>query len=210
MIQVILPYSLNLAVKVDKKHHHTSRSATPETKKCTTFHQPKSSFVITDNKDDDCSDGTTTVTTASIKRVDFAPLVQVRSTIGLDSYTPQEIQASWYSAEEVQKIRQENNRTILKMERGIPLRETKYCARGLENRMRLAWIARSQNKRQAWRCVMEEQRNQIHDSIVDEMTIASIYHQNTASVQLHATVMGKRDARDIEEYMDEDNQTYSN
>jgi hypothetical protein len=207
MIQVISTYLLNRAEPVDKKHHHPSRSATPETKKCTAFHQPMSSFKITD--EDDCSDDTT-VSTASIKRVEFAPLVRVRSTIGRDSYTAKEIQASWYSAQEVQKIRQENSRTVEKLERRIPLRETKYCARGLEHKMRLAWIARSQTIRQARRCVMEEQRYQILDSNMDETTIASIYHQNTASVQFHANVMGKRDAREIEECMDEDNHMKSN
>jgi hypothetical protein len=195
MIQVITAYSLNR----DKKHHHPSWSATPGKKKCKTFHQPK--LLIAN--EEECFP--TTATTASIKRVDFAPLVQVRVTIGLDSYTPEEIEASWYSAQEVQKIHDENTRTIQKMERGIPLRETKYCARGLEHRMRLARIVRSQNKRQAWRCVLQEQRCQILDSNIDENIIASIYHRNTASVQLHAHVMGKRDAREAEEYMDENN-----
>jgi hypothetical protein len=195
MIQAITAYSLDR----DKKHHHESRAATPGKKKCKSFHQPK--LLITD--EEECSG--TTATTASIKQVDFAPLVQVRSTIGLDSYTPEEIQASWYSAHEVEKIEYENNRTIQKLERGIPLQETKYCARGLEHRMRLARIVRSQNKRQARHCVMEEQRLQILDSNIDENMIASIYLRNTASLQLNANAMGMRDAREAEEYMDEDN-----
>lgn len=193
MIQVITTYSLNGADTVNKTHHHPSRSETTGKKKCSTFNQPKSLI----RGDDDCS--RTTATTASIKQVCFAPLVRIRLTIGRDSYTPKEIQASWYSPQEAQQIQHENKRTLQKLERGIPLNEARYCARGLERHMRLASIFRSKNKRQSWHCVMAEQRRQILDTNFDENAIASIYHRTTVSVQMQANVMGKHDARAVEE-----------
>jgi hypothetical protein len=136
------------------------------------------------------------------RNVRFSIEPMLHFTLSLEDYTPEEIRASWFEGEEYNKIRKECCKQIKKMESGKILKDKKYCSRGLESHTRLASLSKTLNRKPAVDAVLDEQDEQQHLGIVDEEIIAQRYQQTTSSCQLWATIVGLRDQRAAEAYMD--------
>jgi hypothetical protein len=136
------------------------------------------------------------------RRVSFDPMVYVRRTITRNFYTPEEKQASWYTKEENQEILKRCHKQIRMLNHGERLRDKKYCARGLESHTQLGCLARQRNKRLARESVLTAQA---HYGSCNAEAVAEAGQQATASCQLWAQVVGLRDRRAIEDYLEHEN-----
>jgi hypothetical protein len=123
-------------------------------------------------------------------------------TLSRKDYTPEELRASWFQDEEYSKITKACCNQIKKMENGQIFKDKKYSSRGLESHTRLASISKTQNRKTAVDAVLDEQDEQRELGIVDEEVIAQRYQKTTSSCQLWASIVGLRDKRAAEEYMD--------
>lgn len=149
--------------------------------------------------------------------VSFAPRAQMRRTIPLQDYSPQEIKACWYSVEEKKSIFRQCAKQVHEMNRGIELQGKDCCARGLESHTRVGAIAKSVTRVESIQAVLDEQGvrriRQEQQGVamlkhlldnggcgaVDSANgrIAKIYHQATSSSQLWVSVVGMRDEREV-------------
>jgi hypothetical protein len=134
--------------------------------------------------------------------VRFSPNANVRFSLSLNDYTPEEIKATWYEDEEYTKIRKDCCKQIKKMQNGEVLKDKKYSSRGLESHIRSAAITKTLNRRTASNAVLDEQEEQRQTGVVDEKAIARRYQKTSISCQLSASTVGLRDQRIAEHYMD--------
>ena len=116
-------------------------------------------------------------------------------------YTAEEKQMAWLQDEEFSWITKKNRKQVRKMENGEDLKDKKYCSRGLESYTRLAAINKSQNRKLAVNAVLDEQDEQERFAPTEE-AISHAYYQVTSSCQLWARMIGLRDQRSAEAYMD--------
>jgi hypothetical protein len=140
----------------------------------------------------------------SQRHVRFATKSDVhhRITLSRNDYTPEEMTAFWYQDADYAMISKDCCKQIKKMQNSEVLKDKKYCSRGLESHTRLASISKMQNRKTANNAVLDEQEEQRHMGVVDEEIIAQRYQQTTSSCQLWANIVGLRDQRVAEEYID--------
>jgi hypothetical protein len=126
-------------------------------------------------------------------------VVRVRGTLSYKDYTPEEVQACWYSDEETQRIRAHFRNEIRKMkeEESKPYKDIQYCSsRGLEGHTTVRAATKRRNRLLATNAVLDEQLIQWEQGIFDEHTIAEIYLQASYSCQMWANIVGQRDHRE--------------
>lgn len=139
------------------------------------------------------------------RRVKFADTVSVRYTGSRYDYAPDELRASWYQQEEYKRIAKECCKQVQKLEKGEILKDQKYCSRGLECHKRQVAISRRKNRKLAVEAVLKEQEEQYLLGgvvVVDEEEISCSYQQVTSSSRLWACVIGLRDQRAAERYLE--------
>ena len=90
------------------------------------------------------------------------------------------------------------------MTNGKKLKDKKYSSRGLESFTPLKALARNDTMDSAIIAVLLEQETQKATGETDEVAIAEAYHRISHSCHLWAAVVGTRDRRDAEKYLDED------
>ena len=140
----------------------------------------------------------------SKKSLAFAKHTNVRHTISLPDYSPEEIQGTWYSSNEYEEISKKCVKQIHKMEKGEEFKNKKYCTRGLEQHTRLGYLEKYQHRREARDAVLIEQERQYGIKGSDpSVPIATAYFQVTSSSQMWANVVGLRDQREADEYLDD-------
>jgi hypothetical protein len=138
------------------------------------------------------------------KSVGFVSRITFRKHISRRDMTPEEIQAAWYSREECATITKSCCKQIHMLNQGERLRDTKYCARGLESHTRISLAAKLQNRTDAFRAVLIEQDNQLTGvSVVDDEAIRKAYQGVSNSAQLWAQTVGLQDQREAENLADE-------
>ena len=104
--------------------------------------------------------------------VSFAKVDQIFPTITLDEYTDNEINATWYTAEEEDAIRGK----CFKILNTIGSSTTKkYCTRGLERMTPKAQHDKDELRASALVAILEEQLLQRSKGITNPKKIASIY-----------------------------------
>lgn len=142
------------------------------------------------------------------RRIIFSSSVTVIPTISLYDYTPREISAAWFNDEDMNGITNRCFKLLAKMESGLPSSGKKYCIRGLEGHTMLGSISKRKNRSAATDAVLVEQSKQCNEDRVDEHAISDAYRRTTASCQLWAQVVGKRDQEAAEaiHYPDDDNE----
>ena len=153
--------------------------------------------------DDDCSTCSTDVDSIGIQKfVSFNEKVVVHRTMPLTRYTPEEIEACWYTREERMAIRQQCSKQIRKLNDGEQLLDKKYCARGLEAATYVGMQSRRQNRSLAYKVVLGLQTRQKQVSVYDDESIAQSYRRVSSSCQLWANVVGSRDQRAADLYLE--------
>ena len=141
----------------------------------------------------DCNDFDDDLDVAPIKTVSFSSRMKVRGIPRASSYTEEEHKASWYQEDEFYQMRMACVKQIDKINKGMVLKDKKYCSRGLEGHTRLLEISKRQNRRAGFDAVINEQREQRHLGFVDDEAIARKYSDVTSSCQLWARKMALQD-----------------
>ncbi|KAL3931684.1 MAG: hypothetical protein SGBAC_011197 [Bacillariaceae sp.] len=142
-------------------------------------------------------------TSPSERSIQFKDAEQVHLILCLDDYTEDEYSACWYSTKEYTKIEKSMAKQCNKMARGIVLKDEKFCSRGLEKYQVCNFIARKENSRTAMQSVLYEQERQDESQVYDDESIAQVYHNVSSSCQMWATVVGLRDQKEAERYIDD-------
>lgn len=128
------------------------------------------------------------------KVVSFCPTVRGAQIMSIEDYTPSEIAASWYSAEESDNISIRCVKLIRRMESNEASAVKKYCIRGLEGHTTVGCAMKRMNRSTAIAAVLDEQARQRNENCnVDAQAIADAYKRATSSSQMWAQVMGNRD-----------------
>ena len=149
------------------------------------------------------SRSTATEETYVEKFVSFSTQASMRYTMPLSSYTPAEIEGTWYSDKENSDIARQCSKQILKMDRGEILKDKKYCSRGLESHTRTGSKIKTLHRALSIDAVLDVQGQLWDEGIRDEEeAIAGAYAEATASSQMWANVIGLRDQREAEDYLD--------
>jgi hypothetical protein len=131
------------------------------------------------------------------KSVSFAPIATARCALSRKSYSPAEKQAAWFCREEFDEITRSYCKQIEKIERGEILKDTKYCARGLESYTRSATKLKLHSRQAAYTAVLDG-RVGFRD---DEKKISEAYKNVSSSCQLWASAVGLRDQKAAEAYL---------
>ena len=158
------------------------------------------------------------------RRVTWSPIVRCRLIKSHKSFTNEEFNASWYSAEEQQNIAQQcikeikmmmllvdgtsstarretTRRKSLVHDNQVPL---KYSSRGLEGHTPSCLYAKDKERRLSWEAVFREQERQRRLGIISDEAMAGVCHAMTRFSVARARVVAlsdQHDAKLILEYM---------
>lgn len=134
--------------------------------------------------------------------VSFAPSVDQVETMCLDDFAYSEIEATWYTEKEMDKIARRCLRILNKFEKARSLNETKYCIRGLETHTRVGSEIKQNSRATSIRVVLQEQQRQLDArEPLDHSLIGKVYRQSTSSSQMWAQIVGGHDQREVEGYL---------
>jgi hypothetical protein len=139
---------------------------------------------------------------AKRKGISFDASVQMKEIMGLDDYTSQEIEASWYTDEEMEQISGRCFKILDKAEKRRSRngkKGKKYCMRGLEGHTTLGSISKRRNRETSLMSVLEEQRRRSGE--IDFESLSKVYSCTTSSSQMWAMVVGNRDQQEAEAYL---------
>lgn len=145
---------------------------------------------------------------ASKRSITFNSTVRVVEIMSIYDYTPREIDAAWYSDEDMKRITDKCFKIIKGMSPegdSSTKRGYRYCTRGLEGFSTFGRISKKRNKRAATVAVLEEQERQWNENEeLDCQAISNAYRRITSSCQRWSQVMGNRDFKAVETYLFEE------
>eukprot|EP00934_Nitzschia_sp_Nitz4_P005721 Nitzschia sp. Nitz4//scaffold69_size99277//8577//9152//NITZ4_004617-RA/size99277-processed-gene-0.72-mRNA-1//-1//CDS//3329556667//5711//frame0 len=130
--------------------------------------------------------------TPESKHVSFAGKVSVRAVEHYHDYSIDEIEAYWYSEEEVRDIRKEMKTCIKMLEECSPEEmRSKCCNIGLEFYSKEGAKSRQKNRKRAWKSVMTEQSSQQAEGVQDPLAIADGYKKCAQSSRVVAAISAR-------------------
>jgi hypothetical protein len=147
---------------------------------------------------------TATEPTQVEKSFALSETVHGREILSWRDFSPKEISSSWISDEEYSETKSDMSKQILRVEEGRKMSDKKYCSRGLEQYSKANSFTRRDNIEHGVRVVLREQDEQQKTGEFDDDRIAEALHRVSSSCHMWAAVVGLRDQRDAEKYMDED------
>jgi len=140
------------------------------------------------------------------RQVTFDPAVRAKFTLHLNNFTRQELQQSWYCADDIAAIRAEARQAVRQMDalekqHGHHQQHEPHAAevaiveecRGLECRTRRGLDWRNRHKRRSRRAVLEEQRAQQAEGVHFPDTLARVYKLQSQACVEAALKMGRMD-----------------
>lgn len=145
------------------------------------------------------------------KQVSFQDRDEILGIIGSrQDMSLEERNQIWYSREEYDQILQACSKQINMLDRGKPLKDRKFCARGLESHTRVQAGTKSMNRCLAYQAVLCEQDLQIRAGVVvlDDEKIAQLYNATSYSNQLWAHAVGLADQREAQDIHDESEEEF--
>ena len=125
------------------------------------------------------------------RQVSFNPMSICYDVMHLDDYSDDEMEASWFSADDFAKMREVARAEVHMLEAGL-LVETRI--RGLEHRTRQGIRRKRHSRERAYRAVFEEIDCQIDEEIIDEFSIAEAYYIHSRAAAIFAQRVAKKDA----------------
>jgi hypothetical protein len=188
---------------------HTPRSNPPLAKLTdgkSAAREPLRKLFKTSSDDSSAKSSSATDATTVEKCVRFEKMYRrFRKTLSIEEYTPDELRATWYTCEDVQRMSRQFQKEIRKMNKGDKLNDKKYCSRGLEGHTKAGSALKKRERNLSINAVLKQQLAQwdkgIFDKILDEDTIAAIYIRASSSCQIWANFIGQRDQKAIEGYL---------
>eukprot|EP00980_Cylindrotheca_fusiformis_P008189 scaffold1736_cov127-Cylindrotheca_fusiformis.AAC.3 len=122
-------------------------------------------------------------------------------------FSLQEAADYWLSEEEYARIKHKMRKEIAMLEKGEILHDKKYCSRGLEQYLKKNAISRAANIQQGVSSVLKEQYDvqqmTQRDFESDDVRIAKAYEGVSSGCRTWASVIGLRDMRDAEKYLED-------
>jgi hypothetical protein len=125
------------------------------------------------------------------RSVRFAEITIVHDIMALDEYTPNEIDATWFSGDEYDRMLKANREVICKMKTN---ETSEYCSRGLECMTGPRLDLLKQNRTKAYDAVLFQQLVQWKQGREDKEKIAELYRRISIECQMEAIRIGKQDA----------------
>eukprot|EP00980_Cylindrotheca_fusiformis_P004963 scaffold1054_cov124-Cylindrotheca_fusiformis.AAC.3 len=135
------------------------------------------------------------------KSVSFATSVTVVPIVSLGDYSRNEIESSWYTAEEMEQITRRLLKILCHAESTKSKNAKRYCMRGLEGHTTLGSTSKGRSREAMWASVLDEQKRQQENGIVDAESLAKVCARNTSSSRMWAIVVGNRDQQAAEAYL---------
>ena len=116
----------------------------------------------------------------------------------------EEIDAVWYSYQELRQITESSCKQIIKLNRGETLKGKKYCARGLESYTHIRSIAKKMDRNLARQVVLEEQQRQLQTGVHNEEAISRVYFAASSAPCLWANLVGLEDQKEANNFAEDD------
>jgi hypothetical protein len=133
----------------------------------------------------------------SRRRVHFLSTVQIRETLPIGDYSPEEIQHSWYSKREFKQAR-EVLRTWAKSDKeSTASNESLICVRGLEAFEGIGLLKRRKNKLNGLLSVLKEQERQRGLGVWNPSEIAISYSIIAGACLKEAYLLGLSDEFEV-------------
>jgi hypothetical protein len=123
--------------------------------------------------------------------VRFAESDTFHNVLGMGDYTPNEIDASWFSGDEYGRMLRKNHKVIRNMETNGGI--TIYCSRGLERMTRPRMEIRQQKRMNVHDAVLDLQLSQWEQGRDDQDQIAELCQRLSIECQTEAIRIGKKD-----------------
>ena len=134
----------------------------------------------------------------SKKSVTFCEAVKVRDTIHINDYSPEEVNAAWYSKAEINSIKENIRTSLNQMALGLfDINDDMYCPVGLEHFTKQGSQRRKRNRSEAYMAVFQEQEGQVDYGIVDEEAISLLYTCCSRHCQTIAQSVGFQIAQEV-------------
>ena len=125
--------------------------------------------------------------------VSFNPMVIIYEHMPIDEFTPEEIEASWFTPAEYKQIRESIKEDVKLIQTGQLVESHQ---RGLENRTKQGMRRKFYFRQKAYEAVFSEIDYQHEEGILDEDTIAESYHFACRSPTVIGLKMARIDARE--------------
>ena len=141
------------------------------------------------------------------KTVRFSPTAKVRQ---VPKWSKVQSQNVWFNFEDFNEMKRSFAPTVQLMMQGVaPEEDTEdHCLRGLEYRTKDGAKKRMKNKFNGMAAVLHEQDRQSYENLHDPELLAEVYRQATYHCFLEALALGRKDERDIQDYIASENEPF--
>eukprot|EP00980_Cylindrotheca_fusiformis_P024305 scaffold11725_cov116-Cylindrotheca_fusiformis.AAC.14 len=154
-----------------------------------------------------CPDGKPIKNKDTTRIVTFSDAVEESEIPSWRDFSWEETTDYWLSEEECAKTEHRMRREIAMLEKGKILRDKKYCSRGLERYLAKNAIPRATNIQEGLFAVLQVQydlrQRPERDFDYDDIRIAEAYQGVSSSCHMWASVIGLRDMRNAEKYLED-------
>ena len=123
--------------------------------------------------------------------VSFAPMAIIHDVMGLDDYTDDELDASWFRIEELLRMKETARSEAKLLEKGVLMKEK---IRGIEHKTREGIMRKRLHRNGAYASIFCELDFQHDEDILDEQSIADAYAPYSKACLAEAQLMAERDA----------------
>eukprot|EP00980_Cylindrotheca_fusiformis_P024303 scaffold11725_cov116-Cylindrotheca_fusiformis.AAC.12 len=139
--------------------------------------------------------------------VTFSNAVKVVKIPSCREFSLQEATDYWFAEEEYASTEHKMRKEIAMMEKGKTLHDKKYCSRGLEQYLKKNSIPRAANIQQGVSAVLKAQHDLRQTTLrnfeLEDIRIAKAYQGVSSSCHMWAAVIGLRDTRTAEKYLED-------
>ena len=127
--------------------------------------------------------------------ISFSDEIDIKDTIHVFDYLPEEKAAAWYTAQDLKLFRIARRESVRVWQTQLPfmIDKQRHCFRGLENKLPYGARRRYTNITRAVLSVLTEQEKQDIDGTINPESMAEVYRQTTYRCQVEAQKRGLED-----------------
>lgn len=133
------------------------------------------------------------------RAVSFSDKNDIKDSIHVSDYSPEEKAATWYTAQDLKLFRRARRESVRVWQSQLPfmIDKQRHCFRGLESKLSDGSRHRYTNITLAVVSVLTEQEKQDIDGTIDPELLAEIYRQTSCHCQAEAHEKGLEDYREV-------------
>ena len=127
--------------------------------------------------------------------ISFSDEIDIKDTIHVFDYLPQEKADTWYTAQDLKLFRKARRESVRVWQTQLPfmIDKQRHCFRGLENKLPYGARRRYTNITRAILSVLTEQQRQDIDGSINPESLAEVYRQTSCHCQDEAQKKGLED-----------------